>query len=367
MKKYIALFLALMLFAAGCGKQEEPVTAAAPETTAAPTETAAPETTVPETTLPKTTEVKVMGDHIPVIRLLLARGETVEVTGYESGYALTAGGRVESQFLRFPDEAMENWTGYTQWNAGLYAGSLCLGEPSQKLGTNTKVEVLEKLEDCYFVKVGEETGFIQKSQLSKYPYQAASAEGGSSSSGGGSYSGGAQDGGDITLMGRIRLISLAEAVKTGTAQAKIDGVPVVIRFCGYGDTVSVLEPGIAQELPGYTAILESDGSCAYIQDDWLQTKEGFSPWEGFAGYNCKLYDNPGLSGKEVKLIYANTKLTVLWDTGSVAFIQTEDGQYFAASDTLRETRLVIAPAEESSGSSSGGGGGSGDMWTPPVK
>ena len=229
--------------------------------------------------------------------------------------------------------------------------------------------MLEELDGGYYVKAGEETGFIQKNQMSRYPYQTAPSDGGSSSGdgGGSSSGGGSRDGGDISLMGKIRLVSLADAVKTGTAQAKIDRVPVIIRFCSYGDTVSVLEGGTAEELPGYTAILESDGSFAYIQDDWLQTKEGFSPWEGFAGYNCKLYDNLGLSGKEVKLIYANTKLTVLWDTGSVAYIQTDDGQYFAASNTLRETQLVIAPAEESSSSSSGGGGGSGDMWTPPVK
>ena len=143
MKKYMLLLLALCLLTAGCGKEQEapePPASTAP-TTQAP-ETTAPEPTVPETTAPKTTETQVMGDRIPVIRLLLEQGTTLEVTGYEETFAkVTAGeeeGLVETGFLRFPDEPFERRTAYALWNAGLYPDYSCLGEPLEKLATNTK-------------------------------------------------------------------------------------------------------------------------------------------------------------------------------------------------------------------------------------
>ena len=178
MKKYMALLLALCLLTAGCGKgQEAPATepsaSTAPTTQAA--EPTAPETTVPETTAPKTTESFVMGDRIPVISLLLQQGTALEVTGYEETYAkVTAGteeGLVEADFLRFSDEAFEGRTAYALWNAGLYPDFSCLGEPLARLATNTKLEVLEELENCLYVQAGEKLGFVPLAQQSKYPYQ----------------------------------------------------------------------------------------------------------------------------------------------------------------------------------------------------
>ena len=158
-------------------------------------------------------------------------------------------------------------------------------------------------------------------------------------------------------MERIRLNLVAETTKTGSAKAKIDGVPVVIRYASLGEQIQVVaEEGFADPLPGYLTIQEPDGSYAYVPEIWVQ-KEGdpaFEGWEGFAGYNCKLYDNPTLSGKALKPLYGNTAIKVLWDTG------------FAPSGTLRTTRLPAPAAEDSGGgsshSSSSGGGGD---WTPP--
>ena len=345
MKKYIALLLALCLLTAGCGKGQEapePPASTAP-TTQAP-ETTAPEPTVPETTAPKTTESFVMGDRIPVIRELLEQGTTLEVTGYEEAFAkVTAGeeeGLVETGFLRFPDEPFERRTAYALWNAGLYPDFSCLGEPLARLATNTKLEVLEELENCLYVQAGEKLGFVPLAQQSKYPYQPP-ADSGSGDSGGSGGSG-TQDGGDITLMH--------------------PGVPLVLRFCDFGDRVSVLEPGAAPEIPGYTAILESDGTTAYIPTAWLENAQNFTPWEGYAGNNCKLYEDYLISGKEVKTLYTNKPLTVLWDTGLTALVQVDGERFYAASSTLLETPLVITPAPESDSS----GGGSSDLWTPPV-
>ena len=363
MKKYMALLLALCLLTAGCGNGQEAPTTEPPASQTPTTQATEPETTAPETTAPKTREVQVTGDHIPVIRLLLRQGETLEVTGYEGTLAkVTAGeeqGLVETGFLRFPDEPFESRTAYALWNAGLYPDFSCLGEPLEKLATNTKLEVLEELENCLYVQAGEQTGFVPLAQQSRYLYQPP-ADNGSGSSGGS----GPKDGGDITLMhpGTLRL--LADTVKTGEAKAKVSGVPLVLRFCDYGDRVSVLESGTAPELPGYTAILESDGTTAYIPTAWLADAQTFTPWEGYAGNHCKLYEDYLISGKEVKTLYTNKPLTVLWDTGLTALVQADGERFYAASATLRQTPLVTTPAPESGGSSSSGG--SSDLWTPPA-
>lgn len=375
MKKYIAILLVLSLLLAGCGQKAEETTAP-PETTAAPTETTeAAETTAPETTArePKLVTATVMGEHIPVIRMLLAQGDTVEVTGYEgeSIAQVKAGagtGTVETRFLSFPDETFEPWTAYSQWNAGLYPSFDLLGEPKAKLGTNTRLEVLAELGDCYYVNYNGKTGFVSSSQVSQWQYVAPEVTEGKS--GGSSSGSSSRDGGDITMMERLRLNLVAETTKTGSAQAKIDGVPVVIRYASLGEQVQVVaEEGFAEPLPGYLTIREADGSYAYVPEIWAQ-KDGdpaFESWEGFAGYNCKLYDNFTLSGKERKPIYGNTAVKVLWDTGTVAYIQAGEDLGFAPSGTLRTTRLPAPSTEDSGGgsshsSSSSSGGGD---WTPP--
>ena len=196
MKKYIAIVLALGLLLAGCGQKAGEPTAAPTQTTAAPTETteAAETTEAPETTAPqpKLVTATVMGDHIPVIRLLLAKDEAVEVTGYDSEQIAQvktgAGtGTVEIRFLSFPEETFEPWTAYSQWNAGFYGSFDLLGEPESKLGTNTRLEVLAELGDCYYVNYDGRTGFVSSGQVSKWQYVSPEvtegSSGGSSSSG----------------------------------------------------------------------------------------------------------------------------------------------------------------------------------------
>lgn len=368
MKKYMALLLALCLLAAGCTKPQEPEQNPTPATTEqeteAPTE---PEPSEQETTAPQTTPVRVVGDRIPVIRLFLDRETSLEVTGYEDTWARvkTDGGEglLETRFLRFPDEKEEPWTGYTAWNAGLFKDYTCLGEPVEAYGTNVQAQVLEDLQGCYYVEIGDKTGFIKTAQLTRYPYQPP-AEGGGESYGGGGGSSGPQDGGDITLsVPELRF--LADAVKTGSALVKAPGIPLVLRFCSLGETVEVLESQDTA-LPGYTAILEKDGTTAYIASNWLENAQSFTPWDGYAGNGCGLYKDCTLSQKAEKTVYTNQALKVLWDTGTVALVQVENDRYFAPSSSLRQTPLVIAPAPDAGSSGGGGGGGSSDLWTPPV-
>lgn len=377
MKKGFAIALALvLLFTAGCSaKQEQPAPTAAPTE---PETTTVPETTAPETEppLPKLETGTVQGDNIPAILCKLKKGDLVEVTGNPDDTHATVKtdfgvGTMEMQLLRFAgDEPSESWTGYARWNTGLYESYELVGEALAILKTNTKVEILEELEDCYLVTVDGETGFVAKAQVSKWPIQSSSgsSDSGSSGSSSGSGSSGGQDGGDIALAfyGKVHLLSAV--TKTGSAQVRVDGAKVVLKYFNLGDTVQIVaEEGFAPELEGYMTILVDD-TYAYIPEAWVQkdADPAFESWDGFAGYNCKLYDNYLLRGKEVKQVYGNTALTVLWTAGDVSVIRVGDTIGYASTETLRTTRIPAQKKQEDGGSSSGGSSGGGSEWTPPA-
>ena len=387
MKKAIALLLALtILFAAGCSKKEEQP---APTVTEA---TAAPETTVPETTPPETEPPKpklepgtVQGSNVPGVLALLRRGDQVEVTGYTDETHATVKtdlgtGTLETWLLRFAGEAQpESWTGYARWNTGFYSDYDLAGTAPATLKTNTKVEVLEDLQDCYLVSVNEETGYVAKKQISKWPIGsgAVSSDSGSSGSGSGGSSGGSssggsatgQDGGDIQMAVFGRLHLLADEVKTGSAQVLADNARLVYRYYQPGETVLlVAEEGFAPELPGYVTILEED-TYVYLPEAWVHrdADPAFESWDGFAGINCYLYDNIQLKGQPVKHVYGNTAIRVLWTAGEVSLIQAGELTGYASTETLRTTRLPVQQPQEGGGGGGGGssgGGSSAPEWTP---
>lgn len=399
MKKGLAILLALvLLLSAGCSaKQEQPPQTTVPETTAPVTE--APETTVPETEppLPKLETGTVQGDNIPAILCLLKKGDLVEVTGNPDDTHATVktdfgSGIMETQLLRFAgEEAPESWTGYAHWNTGFFTDYEMGGKAPTTLKTNTKVEVLEELEDCYLVTVDGETGFVAKAQVSKWPitFSSGSNDGGSSgdssggssggsssgASGGGSSSG--QDGGDISLAiyGKVHLLSAV--TKTGSAQVRVDGARVVLKYFNLGDTVQIVaEEGFAPALEGYMTILVDD-TYAYIPEAWVHRNAdpAFESWDGFANYGCRLYDNYQLRGKALRQVYSNTALTVLWTADDVSVIRVGDTIGYAHTDTLRTTQIPIQQPQEDDGSSGGYSGGgdssssgnsSGSEWTPPA-
>lgn len=352
MKKGLAILLALVvLLSAGCSnKTEQPAPTAAPT---APETTTIPETTVPETEppLPRLEAGTVQGDNIPAILCLLNRGDLAEVTGYtDEAHAAVktdfGSGTMETQLLRFADEETpESWTGYARWNTGFYESYEMGGKALTTLNTNTKVEVLEELEDCYLVTVDGETGFVAKDQVSKWPVSDGSFDG--------------QDGGDISLAswGKVQLLS--SITKTGSAQVRVDGAKVVLKYFKLDDTVQIVaEEGFAPALPGYLTILVDD-TYAYIPEVWVHkdADPAFKSWDGFADYGCQLYDNYLLKGRPMKQLSGNTTLTVLWTAGDVSVIRVGDTIGYASTDTLHTTPI---PAQEDQGN------GGGSEWTPPA-
>lgn len=372
MKKFFVIFLALTLaLGTGCSHQAEQPTApvaeaTAPTTAPAPTadQTEPTETTAPA---PRTVEGTIQGIHIPAILSFPQRGDIVQVTGYpdEATATVTVGnaqGSLAKVLLRFDsEESYEAWQAYAKYNTQVFEGYTLVGEPLATLKTNTQMTVLDDLGECYLVQTEDLTGYIAKTQASKWRIKGSSSSSGSGSGG----SGTGKDGGDISLTGfagDIRPVLLADTVKTGAAQVRADGGRVVLKYFDRGDKVQlVLDAEVAPEIPGYALILE-DGVLAYIPVDWVEKPgdEVFQPWEGYAGYQCKRYDNFELAGKSLGQLSGNKKITVLWKSGDVLLVESESGVSYIAESTARTT-----PIPRSSGGSSGSGGSGGGDWTPP--
>mgnify|MGYP004716072949 CR=1 FL=1 len=379
MKKFFVIFLALTLaLGAGCSNQgEQPTTpvavASAPTTEPAPADdqTEPTETTAPAA--PRTVEGTVQGIHIPAILSFPQRGDIVQVTGYpDEATATVTGGNAQGSFakvlLRFDsDESYEAWQAYAKYNTRVFEGYTLVGEPLATLKTNTQMTVLDDLGECYLVQTEDLTGYIAKTQASKWRIKGSSSSSGSGSGG----SGTGKDGGDISLTGfagDIRPVLLADTVKTGAAQVRADGGRVVLKYFDRGDKVQlVLDAEVAPEIPGYALILE-DGVLAYIPVDWVEKPgdEAFQPWEGYAGYQCKCYDNFELAGKSLGQLSGNKKITVLWQSGDVLLVQSEADVSYIAVSTARTTPIPSSSGNSGSGSSGSSDGGSdGGSWTPP--
>ena len=375
MKKFFVIFLALTLaLGAGCSNQGEQPTApvavaSAPTTEPAPADdqTEPTETTAPAA--PRTVEGTIQGIHIPAILSFPQRGDIVQVTGYpdEATATVTVGdaqGSFAKVLLRFDsDESYEAWQAYAKYNTQVFDGYTLVGEPLATLKTNTQMTVLDDLGECYLVQTEDLTGYIAKTQASKWRIKSSSSSSGSGSGG----SGTGKDGGDISLTGfagDIRPVLPADTVKTGAAQVRVDGGRVVLKYFDRGDKVQlVLDAEVAPEIPGYALILE-DGVLAYIPVDWVEKPgdEVFQPWEGYAGYQCKRYDNFELAGKSLGQLSGNKKITVLWQSGDVLLVESESGVSYIAASTARTTPI---PRSSGGSSGSGGSGGGGDSWTPP--
>lgn len=376
MKKFFVIFLALTLaLGTGCSHQgEQPTTpvavASAPTTAPAP---AADQTEPTETTAPapRMVEGTIQGIHIPAILSFPQRGDIVQVTGYpdETTATVTVGdaqGSLAKVLLRFDsEESYEAWQAYAKYNTQVFDGYTLVGEPLATLKTNTQMTVLDDLGECYLVQTEDLTGYIAKTQASKWRIKGSSSSSGSGSGG----SGTGKDGGDISLTGfegDIRPVLLADTVKTGAAQVRADGGRVVLKYFDRGDKVQlVLDAEVAPEIPGYALILE-DGVLAYIPVDWVEKPgdEVFQPWEGYAGYQCKRYDNFELAGKSLGQLSGNKKITVLWKSGDVLLVQSGDSVSYIAESTARTTPIPRSSGGSSGSGGSGGGSGGGD-WTPP--
>lgn len=385
MKRMMILILAAAsLLTAGCsGRAAQPKETPTMETTFAETTMpVVPETTTPETQpMPQLCKGIIQADHVPAVLTLLSRGDMVEVVEYQDkDHAVVntsqGTGIVETQLLRFAgEEDYKTWTGYARYNAELYNSYQLVGAPVCILKTNAEIQVLDELENCYVVTVADEAGFIAKQQVNRYRIQTGSGgndnsggSGGSTGNGGGSTG---QDGGDISLFYNVEIRLLSTVTKTASAQVRADRTPVVLTTFHRGDTVNIIaEDGFVPACEGYYPIF-LDESYAYVPQNvvWREEEEPFAQWEGFADYNCQMYDNYLLQGKPVKHINGNTPVTVLWDAGICSVVSIDGAVGYVNGETIRTTRIPPRNNSDNSGGAGGSGSGSsssGEEWTPPA-
>lgn len=374
MKKRAAILLSLLLLlTAGCARQEPTATAEATTETVTQPTTIPTETTAPPTVpLPQTEEAIILADHVPAVLAILPRGDIVDMVGEydekcyviktDSGYGL-----VEKQLLATPgEEAFEAWTGYSYWNRNVYDNYRLTGSPIQVLTTNSKIEVLDKLDNCYIVRVGDITGFMRLYDISKNIIQSQGDAGGGSS-GGSSGSGGGQDGGDISLQfsGSIKFLSAItqEGSVSGQATVKADGTEVVLGYFERGESAQALaEPGFTEDWDGYVTV--AMGSFyVHIPETLVQRKgeESYVQWDGFAKYNAMFYDNFYLQGEGTQLS-TNTAIHVVADLETCYLTTVEDAYGYIAKDMVSENRIVTGGAP----SDSDGGSSGGQEWSDPV-
>lgn len=86
------------------------------------------------------------------------------------------------------ESAFEEWDGYARWSAAVYDNYHLMGTPKDKLNTNTKIHVVDELENCYMVEIEEVSGFMAKDMVSKWRFSSGSTDdegGGGGGSGGG--------------------------------------------------------------------------------------------------------------------------------------------------------------------------------------
>ena len=182
----------------------------------------------------------------------------------------------------FGEPAYEVWTGYALGNAAFYGNYQLTGEPKQTLDLNTQMEVLDELKYCYVVKLNEEDGSILKEQHSKNYIR---------------YSGGGNsDGGDISLSfgGIVTLPAIEQSGEvTGTAEILADGTQVILGCSDREELASaVAEEGSEPVWEGYYT-LYLDSLYAYLTENLAlaEGEEAYAQWDGFAGYDPRVYDN----------------------------------------------------------------------------
>lgn len=122
-------------------------------------------------------EATVLADGTELVLCYLNWGEAVQMVT-EEGFAEPREGcvtvcmndlfaYVPVEFIRQAgEEAFAAWDGYTDYSAALYDNFYLLGDAVSKPAVNTEVRVVEELEDCYLVQLGDVTGYMAKDKVS---------------------------------------------------------------------------------------------------------------------------------------------------------------------------------------------------------
>ena len=109
----------------------------------------------------------IRADHTPLLGALFSRGEQVSVKSHDEETAklciLDFEAETEMRYLRFAEDAeYESWICFAEVDTEVYSNPYLVGEISMTPDVNTQCTVLADMGNCYFVKVDERLGYMDK-------------------------------------------------------------------------------------------------------------------------------------------------------------------------------------------------------------
>jgi hypothetical protein len=369
MKKTIIVLLCLaVLLISGCAKDPpfptDPSTTTTHTTQATDntqeTEESVPDPTPsessdPEPPIPETLPGTVLADQTAVILATAVRDSIIDVVGeydnvfyivkLEIGYGL-----IEKRLVRMNGtDTYELWNGYARYGAKLYNNYHLLSAEAQDLATNTQIQVLDSLEDCLVVQVGDTLGYMLESQISRSYIQPST---GSSNA----------DGGDITLGyqgGIMRLSTVTPQTGDISAQATVlaNGAEIILALFDRGETIAIInEDGFIEEKEDYYAVY-LNGFCGYVWKNLVaeENAEPYTQWDGYAHYQAAVYDHYYLTGEPIDKLASNTIIHVICDLGECYQVSINEEIGYIAKEHVSKTYITYS-----------GGNSSGEEWSDPV-
>lgn len=391
MKKLtIPVLFMLLLLMCGCAVQPAafaaqitptPAITPTPEPLSEPLPTPTPlpsPTSMPE---PETEKAFVIALEAPVILTRLERDTEVELMGKDSKFpefyivkSEDGYGLMHRQFLRLEDaKEFESWTFKADAGLKLYSGYTMKDEKPELAEKGVEVKVIEKLDTCYVVMIGDKVGVVAAEDINgkgKASWGAV-GEGGGGDVGGGGWNGIPQDGNDILIAGRIgapraKLEKLATVIKqedtviTGKASVIINEAPVIGAIYERGEDVRVFEWG------DETTVLYVLGFYGETQTRFLRAEKDkeYTSWICYSKQGTKLFDNIEMRAPGFIPLNRNVEMTVLEDMGDCYLVETENGMGYVEKDDISKDKL--SSFDYGGGGGDVGGGGFDAGWTAPA-
>lgn len=386
MKRIIALTLALMLLLtlASCGKKEKVV-----ETTPVVTEPAVETPTEPAPTEPAPTEpewepgIARAGYGEGAYETYL-RGVEVVVLGEWKDYFVIEGEEVdlliEKQFVRTESEdPFEERVGYAKWNTEVYDNVYREGESVAKLNSNKKVNVIDGKGDWLLIEWDEDnSGYVDATQINKWPTKAKS-----------SYSGGGSSSSGIVGSSTGNVPTYTPTAYYGPEMEDMDEAGLVLGDGARGNLCITLRDDEVKVTSIIVEEVEAEEADKEEQEEkvekveiylegfyatmprWLVTMEGdeeYEAWDGYARWNTIVYEEYQ-KRNEIMTLKTNDKVKVIDELVEaecyvIEFEMEEDGEKvtkvgYANLDKISKYRYK---ASASQGGGGGGTAGGGDFW-----
>lgn len=317
-------------------------------------------------------------NYLEAVYLTLDRGDTIEVIDeddryyYFKDYNLVLA--TDKRLVRdVSQEDYEGFKGYTKAGAIFYSTVNMMDDDATHTFTrNEVVEVIDLMDDRYYVLYNDEYGFVFKNQISKTKYTYVAPKvveetyDYSGGGGGGSYSD-PNDGEDIVTKASYntnssKVISLASD-KLFEGKILTYDQEAYVKVYSYKEEIKYIdedENTLTALVDGYTGKVKKSHSD--VDEEVFEDYIGYTYAYSYIYYDYYLDHTMVLNKK-------NDKVHVIDKVGCVLIIELDDGTIGYMNEKNVSKKLIVTyvkPVEEETPTYSGGGGSSADVYTPPV-